>query len=131
MKRLIGGQPLYSKDALVFSNASVICVGNRGKSITYQIKSEHGNVGVLNENEIEEWFDLHRTDENEVEPRLSATPGSGFSLMVNEAHAANIKTIVPVELYSIESNENDVCSFNVHSKNWTRFSELLCLRDRI
>ncbi|PMV96434.1 MULTISPECIES: hypothetical protein [unclassified Pseudomonas] len=127
MKRLIGGQPLYTKDALVFSNASVICVGNSGKTITYQIRSEYGNIGILKENDVAEWFDLHRQEAKEEFPRVSGMPGGGFTLTVGEAHAANIKTIVPPELYSIEINDLNVCSFIVQGKHWTCFSELLCL----
>ena len=126
MKRLIGGQPLYTKDKSVFSNASVICVGNRGKSITYQIRSEHGNIGILKDNEIEQWFNLHRLGENIVRPCVIVTAGS-YSLSVSEVHGENIKRIVPAELYSVERKEVNVCELNINGKNWERFSELLCL----
>ncbi len=76
MKRLIGGQPLYTKDALVFSNASVICVGNCGKTITYQIRSEYGNIGILKDDEVEYWFNLQPLNEEAVEPIVNDTPDS-------------------------------------------------------
>ncbi|VVP32311.1 hypothetical protein [Pseudomonas fluorescens] len=130
MKRLIGGQPLYTKDECVFSNASVICVGNSGKSITYQIRSEHGNIGVLKEYEIEQWFNLQPLNEKTIELSINAT-SSGFSLAVAPTHAENIRAIVSEELYSFDNADSYVGTFYVNSTNWKRFSELLCLTDVI
>ncbi len=125
MKRLIGGQPLYTKDEFAFSNASVICVGNSGKSITYQIRTEHGNIGVLKDDEVEYWFNLQPLNEEAVEPIVNDTP-DGFSLSVAVAHAANIKKIIPAGMY-IYQDDDSQGMFNVSSKDWNRFSELLCL----
>lgn len=49
MRRLIGGQQLYTMNEFSFFNATVLCVGYSGRSITDQIRSEHGNIGVLKE----------------------------------------------------------------------------------
>lgn len=125
MKRLIGGQPLYTKDAFVFSNASVIFVGNSGTTITYQIRSEHGNIGILSAVEIAQWFNLQPINEETVEPIVSET-ADGFALTVEKLHAANIKTIVPKEMYNFVEN-NFGGSFNVSSKDWSRFRDLLSL----
>lgn len=126
MKRLIGGQPLYTKNEFSFSNATVLCVGNSGKSITYQIRSEHGNIGVLKDYEIEEHFNLRSTDQDSaVEPIVESTR-EGFSLTVNAAHAENIKNLVPSDLFYLEGNKS-VVTFNVSLNEWNRFSELLSL----
>ncbi|TCV51498.1 hypothetical protein [Pseudomonas sp. 460] len=125
MKRLIGGQPLYTKDEFSFSNASVLCVGNRGKSITYQIRTENGNIGVLKDDEVEYWFNLYPLNEEAVEPSVNNTP-DGFSLSVAVAHAENIKKIIPADMYIFQGNDSRG-TFNVSSKDWSRFSELLCL----
>lgn len=126
MKRLIGGQPLYTKNEFSFSNATVLCVGNSGKSITYQIRSEHGNIGVLKDYEIEEHFNLLSTDHDlAVEPIVESTR-EGFSLTVNAAHAENIKNLVPSDLFYLEDNES-VVTFKVSRNEWNRFSELLSL----
>ena len=124
MKRLIGGQPLYTKNEFSFSNATVLCVGNSGKSITYQILSEHGNIGVLKD--YEEHFNLLSTDHDlPVEPIVESTR-EGFSLTVSTAHAENIKNLVPSDLFYLEDNES-VVTFKVSRNEWNRFSELLSL----
>ena len=126
MKSLIGGQPLYTKDEFVFSNAVVICVGNSGEALTYQIRSEHGNVGILKDHEVEHWFHLQPLNEEAFEPSVNDTH-EGFSLTVTKAHAVNIKTIVPADLYIYQDSDCRVGVFNVSRKDWLRFSELLCL----
>lgn len=126
MKRLIGGQPLYTKDESVFTDASVICVGNSRNSITYQIRSKHGNVGILTDNEVEQWFNLQKVDVVAVVPTVAEIL-QGFSLNVSVDHAENIKMIVSSELYNAEKLENNTCALHVSSQNWKRFCELICL----
>lgn len=126
MKRLIAGQPLYTKDEFVFSNASVLCVGSSGRFVTYQIKSVHGNIGVLNETEVEQSFNLESLHEEATEPFVSDT-SDGFVLTVGLSHAENIKMIVPSQLYTYEENNQKNGVFNVSYTNWQRFSEMLCL----
>lgn len=125
MKRLIGGQPLYTKNEFSFSNASVLCVGNSGKAITYQIRSEHGNIGVLKDYEIEQHFSLQPVEKDAFEPCVSLTT-NGYSLTVDAVHAENIKAIVPTELYLFEVKDS-LGTFTVSRNEWSRFSELLCL----
>lgn len=125
MKRLIVGQPLHTKDELVFSNASVIGVGNRGKSVTYQIRSVYGNIGILTEEEVEQWFNLQPLNEEATEPTVNTT-ADGFSLTVAAAHAVNIKEFLPGDMYAYE-DEGSRGKFIVGRNYWSRFSELLCL----
>jgi hypothetical protein len=125
MKRLIGGQPLYTKNAFIFSNATVLFVGSFGKSISYQIRSEHGNIGVLKDYEIEEHFNLHSYDVGAFDPIVNSTL-DGYSLSVDGMHAENIKSMVPSELYLFEGNIS-MGTFNVNHANWIRFSEILGL----
>ena len=126
MKRLIGGQPLYTKNEFSFSNATVLCVGNSGKSITYQIRSEHGNIGVLKDYEIEEHFNLRSMDQDSAVEPIVASTREGFSLTVNAAHAENIKNLVPSDLFYLEASDS-VVTLNVSRNEWNRFSELLSL----
>ena len=105
MKRLIGGQPLYTKNEFNFSNATVLFVGSCGKSISYQIRSEHGNIGVLKDYEIEEHFNLQSSDVDAFEPIVKSTL-DGYSLTVDGVHAENIKCIVPTDLYLFEVNSS-------------------------
>lgn len=125
MKRLIGGQPLYTKNEFSFSNASVLCVGTSGKAITYQIRSVHGNIGVLKDPEVEQHFNLQPINEGAVEPSVKFTT-DGFSLTVDENHAENIKAIVPTHLYLFEVKDS-LGTFKVSRNEWSRFSDLLCL----
>jgi hypothetical protein len=128
MKRLIGGQPLYTKDQSVFSDAMIICAGNSGKCITYQIRTEHGNVGILKENEVEHWFDLSSSSDELLEPCIEMI-ANGYVLLVSDQHAKNITSIVPNDYYSLQLIDCKIGAFAVSTNNWKKFSELLCLSD--
>ncbi|GAB0075965.1 hypothetical protein I4I80_02385 [Pseudomonas syringae pv. tomato] len=125
MNRLIGGQPLYTKNEFVFANASVLCVGNSAKAITYQIVSEHGNIGILKDFEVEEFFTLHSGTHEPLEP-VVCNIDEGFALTVGKTHSENIKLLVPQNSYVFESS-GLVGIFKVKQSEWNRFSELLCL----
>ncbi|WP_223508655.1 MULTISPECIES: hypothetical protein [unclassified Pseudomonas] len=81
---------------------------------------------MLKEHEVEQWFILQPLNEDPIEPFVSATPG-GCSLTVATVHAENIKAIVPADIYTYTENESRLGVFNVSSKYWQRFSEMLCL----
>lgn len=126
MKRLIVGQPLYTKDGRVYSNASIICVGNRGKSITYQIVTEHGNDGILLAREVEENFYLYSPDDDEQLPLVDVSPSGTGSLTVSKQHADNIAKVIPEDLFK-RTDLKDVSVLKVDINDWEKFSELLCL----
>ena len=97
MRRLIGGQQLYTMNEFSFSNATVLCVGNSGRSITDQIRSEHGNIGVLKEYEIEQLFNLQPDDKGFVVPSVHSII-DGHSLKVDVIHTESIKSIILKDL---------------------------------
>ncbi|WP_282366685.1 hypothetical protein [Pseudomonas sp. PS02290] len=125
MNRLIGGQPLYTNNPFIFANASVLCVGSSGKAITYQIKSEHGNIGILKDYEVEEFYDLQPVTGESFEPQVNYMD-QGFTLTVGAIHAENIKQLVPEHTYAFESS-GLVGIFKVKQSEWNLFSEILCL----
>lgn len=130
MKRLIVGQPLYTKDGRVYPNGIVVRVNNNAKAVSYKVQTEHQFEGIFTGKEISESFYLRRPDEDEQLPTVNILPGGGGALSVTLEHGENIQRIIPKDLYQNEIIEN-VSIFTVTLKSWEGFSELLCLGDDI